>query len=80
MPEFLEPKLAQAEDISKKIIEDLKLSARTQNALLDNSIKTVGGIMKKSEKTLSELEGMGDKAISEIKRKLKKLGLELKSE
>jgi DNA-directed RNA polymerase alpha subunit len=40
----------------------------------------VGGIVKKSEKSLSELEGMGDKAISEIKRKIKKLGLELKGE
>jgi len=59
-------------------VEDLKLTGRTLNALVNNSIKTVGGIMKKSEKSLSELEGMGEKAISEIKRKLKKLGLELK--
>lgn len=67
-------------DITKIVVEDLKLTGRTLNALLNNGIKTVGGIMRKSEKSLAGLEGMGDKAISEIKRKLKKLGLELKSE
>ena len=67
-------------DVTKTMVEDLKLTGRTLNALVNNGIKTVGGIIKKSEKGLSELEGMGDKAISEIKRKLKKLGLELKSE
>jgi DNA-directed RNA polymerase subunit alpha len=67
-------------DINKLVVEDLKLTGRTLNALLNNGIKTVGGIIKKSEKGLSELEGMGDKAMSEIKRKIKKLGLELKGE
>ena len=67
-------------DVTKVAVEDLKLTGRTLNALLNNSIKTVGGIVKKSEKSLAELEGMGDKALSEIKRKLKKLGLELKGE
>ena len=73
-------KEATETDVTKLIVEDLKLTGRTLNALTNNGIKTVGGIMKKSEKSLAELEGMGDKAISEIKRKLKKLGLELKSE
>jgi DNA-directed RNA polymerase subunit alpha len=73
-------KSAEGPEVAKTSIEDLKLSTRTLNALLDNNIKTVGGILKKSEKTLSELDGMGNKAISEIKRKLKKLGLELKPE
>jgi len=68
------------EDITKLVVEDLKLTGRTLNALLNNGIKTVGGIIKKSEKGLSELDGMGDKALSEIKRKVKKLGLELKEE
>jgi DNA-directed RNA polymerase subunit alpha len=67
-------------DVTKTAIEDLKLTGRTLNALLNNGIKTVGGITKKSEKSLSELEGMGDKAVSEVKRKIKKLGLEFKSE
>jgi DNA-directed RNA polymerase subunit alpha len=67
-------------DTGKMAVEDLKLTARTLNALVNNNIKTVGGIMEKSEKSLSEIDGMGEKAISEIKRKLKKIGLELKSE
>jgi DNA-directed RNA polymerase subunit alpha len=69
-----------AEDVTKLAVEDLKLTGRTLNALLNNGIKTVGGIVRKSEKSISELDGMGDKAISEIKRKIKKLGLELKGE
>ncbi|MCX6721291.1 MAG: DNA-directed RNA polymerase subunit alpha [Candidatus Staskawiczbacteria bacterium] len=68
------------EDVTKLLVEDLKLTGRTLNALLNNGIKTVGGIAKKSEKSLSELEGMGEKALSEVKRKIKKLGLELKEE
>lgn len=67
-------------DVKKITVEDLKLTGRTLNALVNNDIKTVGGIIKKSEKELSDLEGMGDKAVSEIKRKIKKLGLELKAE
>jgi len=74
------------EQISEEIdaaeikVEDLKLTGRTLNALIKNNIKTVSGIIKKSEKSLFDLEGMGEKALSEIKRKIKKLGLELKSE
>ena len=60
-------------------VEDLKFSTRTLNALLNNNIKTLGVILRKSEESIMELEGMGDKGIKEIKKKLKKLGLELKS-
>ncbi|MCX6719733.1 MAG: DNA-directed RNA polymerase subunit alpha [Candidatus Staskawiczbacteria bacterium] len=67
-------------DVTKLAVEDMKLTGRTLNALVNNGIKTVGGIIKKSEKGLSELEGMGDKALSEVKRKIKKLGLELKGD
>ncbi|MEK7663948.1 MAG: DNA-directed RNA polymerase subunit alpha [Patescibacteria group bacterium] len=73
-------KVAGEEDITKINIEDLKFTTRTLNALDENGIKTVSGIVKRSEKALSEMEGMGQKAMSEIKRKLKKLGLELKAE
>ena len=67
-------------DVTKIAVEDMKLTGRTLNALVNNGIKTVGGIVRKSEKSLSELEGMGDKAMSEIKRKIKKLGLEIKGD
>jgi|SRR5581483_10160343 len=67
-------------DATKMSVEELGLSTRTVNALTENSIKTVAGLIKKTEKDLTELEGMGDKAVGEIKKKLKKLGLELKPE
>ena len=67
------------EDLIKMKVEDLKFSTRTLNALLNNNIKTLGVILRKSEESIMELEGMGDKGIKEIKKKLKKLGLELKS-
>ena len=68
------------QDVTKLLVEDMKLTGRTLNALVNNGIKTAGGIIRKSEKGLLELEGMGDKAVSEIKRKIKKLGLELRQE
>jgi len=70
----------QEEEINKKKVEDLKLSTRTINALLENNIKTVGGILRKSEKAFLELEGMGEKGVEEIRKALKKLGLALKTE
>lgn len=67
------------EDLGKMRVEDLKFSTRTLNVLLQNNIKTVSGVLRKSEKSLLGLEGMGGKGVKEIKRKFKKLGLELKS-
>lgn len=72
--------IESSEDVNKIAVEDLKFSTRTLNALNENNIKTVGGILKKSEKSLSEMEGIGETAIAEIKKKIKKLGLELKAE
>ena len=65
-------------EAAKIKIEDLNLSARTQNALIESGIKTVGGLMKKDEASLKEIEGIGDKAITEVKKALKKLDLGLK--
>ncbi len=66
------------EDFLKIKVEDLKFSKRTLNALIQNNLKTLGGITKKSKKDLLGLEGMGEKGIQEIKRKMKKFNLELK--
>jgi DNA-directed RNA polymerase subunit alpha len=74
------PEKAAEEDVSKIKVEDLKISLRTMNALLNNNIKTVGGLSRKSEKSLLELKGMGEKGIKEIRRVLKKLGFEIKEE
>lgn len=71
----------EKDEDSKKIkVDDLKISERTKNALLKNSLKTLGGISRKTEKDILELEGMGDKGIKEIKKILKKHGLEFKGE
>lgn len=67
-------------DATKIKIEDLKLSTRTQNALLLGGIKTVGGLIKKTELSLKEIGGLGEKGVTEIGRALKKIGLGLKTE
>lgn len=68
------------EDITKNKIEDLKLSNRTQNILLNSHIKTIAGIVRLKEHDLLGLEGLGKHAVKEIKKALGKLGLTLKSE
>ncbi len=74
-------KKARPEEETLKIkIEEMKLSARTINALTKNGIRTVGGLVRCSEKSLTELEGMGKAGIKEIKKALKKLILSLKEE
>lgn len=64
--------------IAKKKIEELDLSTRTMNALLEAGIKTIGGIMRRTEKKLLEVEGLGEKGIVEIKKALGNLGVTLK--
>jgi len=68
----------EEKEVSRTKVEELKVSARTQNILISNNIKTVGGLLRKNEASLIVLKGMGEKGIKEIKKALKKLGLELK--
>lgn len=63
----------------KTRIESLELSARTENALANANIRTVGGLARKKEEDLLDLEGLGDKGIQEIKRALSNFGITLKS-
>lgn len=70
----------EEEDITKSKIEDLKLSNRTQNILLNDHIKTIAGLLRLKEKDLLQFEGLGKHAVKEIKKALGKLGLTLKSE
>lgn len=65
----------EPKDIS---IEELNLSNRTKNALLNNGIKTLAGLLRYREETLAQLDGLGDKAIEEIKKVLKNLTYTLK--
>jgi len=59
-------------------IEELGLSAKTTNILIQNSIKTAAGLLRKKEETLMGLKGMGEKGVKEIKKVLKKQGLKIK--
>lgn len=60
------------EEWKKTKVEDLKISERTKNVLLSNSVKTLGGLLKKADDELVKLEGFGEKAIEEIKKLRKK--------
>ena len=63
----------------KILVSELKLSARTESALEDAGIRTVGGLVKKTEKDILELPGLGQKALEEITEALAQLNLSLKS-
>lgn len=54
-------------------IEELNLSARTANALVNNDIRTVQDLVSLSEQDLRELKGFGSKALDEVKDKLTEL-------
>lgn len=56
-------------------IEELNLSARTANALVNNDIRTVHDLVTLSEQDLRELKGFGSKALEEVKDKLAELEL-----
>lgn len=56
-------------------IEELNLSARTANALINNDIRTVRDLVTLTEQDLRELKGFGSKALDEVKDKLAELEL-----
>lgn len=73
------PALGQAdEDEASELntpIEELNLTARTANALVNNDIRTVHDLVTLSEQDLRELKGFGSKALDEVKDKLAELEL-----
>jgi len=56
-------------------IEDLNLSARTTNALVNNEIHTLKDLISLSDAELRDLKGFGAKALDEVKEKLEELEL-----
>lgn len=56
------------------LIEEVNLSPRTTNALLNNDIKTVADILKLTDGELKTLKGFGSKAYDEVREKLTELG------
>ncbi len=65
-------------EVLKTRVESLDISARTQHALSDANIRTVGGLARKKEKDLLEIEGLGAKGIQEIRKALGEFGITLK--
>ncbi|HSX28725.1 MAG TPA: DNA-directed RNA polymerase subunit alpha [Candidatus Saccharimonadales bacterium] len=68
----------ESDDDSAKLmtpIEDLNLSARTTNALLNNEIRTIKDLVTLSDEELRELKGFGSKALDEVKEKLAEMEL-----
>ena len=51
-------------------IEELDLTARTANALINNDIRTIRDLVTLSETDLKDLKGFGSKALEEVKKKL----------
>lgn len=62
----------------KTRIESIGLSARTQNALSNANIRTVGGLARKKERDLLDVDGLGAKGIQEIRAVLATYGITLK--
>lgn len=56
-------------------IEDLNLSARTTNALINNDIHTIKDLFALSDVELRDLKGFGSKALDEVKDKMAELEL-----
>ena len=54
-------------------IEELNLSARTTNALINNEIRTIRDLITLSEQDLRELKGFGSKAFDEVRDKMTEL-------
>lgn len=68
----------EVEDESSELhtpIEDLNLTARTTNALVNNDIRTVHDLVNLTEQDLRELKGFGSKALDEVKDKIAELNL-----
>ncbi len=56
-------------------IEDLNLSARTTNALINNDIHVIKDLFALSDAELRDLKGFGSKALDEVKEKLAEMEL-----
>lgn len=64
-------------DVLKTRIENLDLTPRTQAALEEASIRTIGGLVKKKKDDILALEGIGPKGVDEIEALLSGMGVTL---
>lgn len=65
-------------ELLKTRIDTLDLSSRTEKALNEASIRTLGGIVQKTEDELLDIDGFGAKSLEEIKEVLNTFKLSLK--
>ena len=65
-------------DILKTRIESLDLSTRTQNALENANIRTVGGLVRKKKDDILALDGIGPKGVDELEVILAKMNITFK--
>lgn len=75
-PASTQPQAAEEEPTELMTpIEELNLSARTTNALINNDIHTLKDLFSLSDTELRELKGFGSKALDEVKDKMAELEL-----
>ena len=65
-------------ELLKTRIDTLDLSVRTEKALTEANIRTLGGVVQKTEQDLLTLDGFGPKSLQEIKEVLTTFKLTLK--
>lgn len=65
---------------SKILVEEINLSPRTTNALLNNNIKTIADILVLTDDELRNLKGFGNKAYQEVREKLDELGFNFEAD
>src|SRR3989344_2957260 len=63
-------------DFLKNRIESLELSKKLTNILLDNNIRTIGGLVKRDDRKLKKELGISKNEINIIERKIDELMLE----
>jgi DNA-directed RNA polymerase subunit alpha len=74
-PEFGADMLNDESTALNTSIEDLNLTARTTNALINNDIHTIRDLFALNDAELRDLKGFGSKALDEVKEKLAELEL-----
>lgn len=67
-------------DVRDFNVDEINLSLRTTNALVNNGIKKVSDILEMGSERLQGMKGLGAKALDEIVTKLEELGLQFNSD
>lgn len=75
-----QPEVLGDDSATKILIEEINLSPRTTNALMNNEIKTIDDVIKLKDSELRQLKGFGAKAYDEVKDKIVELGFKLAEE